>query len=62
MTDGRFGNGSRPQPPRSRAEAAARAAFGPPDRKVLSAVVSKAKVGEELDKVGRHALEFGGPK
>ena len=62
VTDGRFGNGSRPQPPRSGALAAARAAFGPTTRCGLWPDCFRAKVGEELDKVGRHALEFGGPR
>ena len=65
-TDGRFDKGSRPQPPRSRALAAARAAFGPPDHEGAfgSAKGSKAKgpnAKPGFEQVSE-AFEFEGPK
>ena len=65
-TDGRFDKGSRPQPPRSRALAAARAAFGPPDHE---GAFGSAKARRRRDPMPsrasskfRRAFEFEGPK
>lgn len=60
-TDGRFDKGSRPQPPRSRALAAARAAFGPPDHEgAFGAVPSYSKARNRGGSRWKWAFEFEG--